>query len=130
MDRCPFSLSLFHDNMGYYMKSTTSSGINEFHPHRDFPYAFTSHLNEEEVDLQEDMSWVHAKIVEKNGNLVRNSGCTDSTSMWKPIANERLRRWSQVNTISLLLNNLLDDTSIWTYANTVIEIERSINIIQ
>jgi hypothetical protein len=47
--------------------------------------------------------------------------------MWKPIANERLTRCSKASFISLLLNNLLDDTSIWTYANTIIEIERIIN---
>jgi hypothetical protein len=43
-------------------------------------------------------------------------------------AHDRHTRCSKGSNISLLLSNLLDDTSIWTYANTIVEIERIINI--
>jgi hypothetical protein len=62
MDRCPFSLSIFQNDTGYYMKSTAAGEIHEFHPHHDFLCASTSHLNKEELELQEDMNLAHARI--------------------------------------------------------------------
>jgi hypothetical protein len=51
--RGPFSLSVFRDDTaGYYMKSA-AGGIHEFHPHCDFLHASTSHLNKEELELQQ-----------------------------------------------------------------------------
>jgi hypothetical protein len=44
------------------MKSTATGGIHEFHPRHDFLRVTTSHLNEEELELQEDMNLAHAKI--------------------------------------------------------------------
>jgi hypothetical protein len=44
------------------MKTTAPDGIHEFHSHSDFLCASTSHLNEEELELQEDMKSAHANI--------------------------------------------------------------------
>jgi hypothetical protein len=47
--------------------------------------------------------------------------------MLKPIADNLELATATTEFCSLLLNNLLDDNSIWTYVNTIIEIESILN---
>jgi hypothetical protein len=74
-DRCPFSLSVFRDDTGYYMKFTAAGGIHKFHPHHDFLCASTSHLNEKELELQEYMNLARAKIGTAANTHYVCSGC-------------------------------------------------------
>jgi hypothetical protein len=61
-DRCPFSLSVFQDDTRYFMKTTASSGIHQYHPCHDFLHASASYLSKAELELQEDMNSACAKI--------------------------------------------------------------------
>jgi hypothetical protein len=61
-DRCPFSLAVYQDATGYYMKSTNCTGPHQFHPRQDQLHASTSLLVEEEFQLQEDLNSARAKL--------------------------------------------------------------------
>jgi hypothetical protein len=61
-DRCPFSLAVYQDATGYYMKSTNCTGPHQFHLRQDQLHASTSLLVEEEFQLQEDLNSARAKL--------------------------------------------------------------------
>jgi hypothetical protein len=76
MDICPFSLYVFQDNTGCFLKMTASGGIHPYHPHHYFLRVSTSHLNEEELELQEDMNSARAKIGTKaNIHYIHSCSC-------------------------------------------------------
>jgi hypothetical protein len=43
------------------MKSTASDGIHQYYPHHDHLCHSTTHLDEEELELQDDMNTARAK---------------------------------------------------------------------
>jgi hypothetical protein len=57
-----FSLSIFQDENGYYIKSALGSVIHQFHPPRDHLRASTSLLVREEAQLVEDLNSTRAKL--------------------------------------------------------------------
>jgi hypothetical protein len=60
--RCPFSLAVYQDDSGYFMKSTNCTGVHQFHPHRDHIRTSISLLKEDQIQLQADLNSARAKI--------------------------------------------------------------------
>jgi hypothetical protein len=60
--RCPFSLAVFQDESGYYMKSKKGSVLHQFHSRRDHLRSSISLLQKEEVQLQGDLNSARAKL--------------------------------------------------------------------
>jgi hypothetical protein len=60
-DRCSFTLSVFHDAKGYYIKSSIGSVFHQFHARRDHLRASTSLLAEDEVQILQDLNSARAK---------------------------------------------------------------------
>jgi hypothetical protein len=61
-DHCPFSLAVYQDATGYYMKSTNCTGSHKCHPQWDQLGTPASLLVEEEFQLQEDLNSACAKL--------------------------------------------------------------------
>ena len=61
-DHCGFSLAVYQDATGYYMKSTNCTGSHQFHPRRDQLRSSTSLLVEDEFQLQENLNSARAKL--------------------------------------------------------------------
>jgi hypothetical protein len=59
--RCSFSLAVFHDAKGYFIKSSSGSVLHEFHARRDHLRASTTLLDEDEVQIQQDLNSARAK---------------------------------------------------------------------
>ncbi len=59
-DHCPFSLAVYQDATGYYMKSTNCTGSHKCHPQWDQLGTPASLLVEEEFQLQEDLNSARA----------------------------------------------------------------------
>jgi hypothetical protein len=61
-DHCSFSLSVFQDESGYYMQSTNSKPFHQYHPRRDKLRILSSHLTDEQCQLQEDLNTARSKL--------------------------------------------------------------------
>ena len=61
-DHCSFSLSIFQDESGYYMQSTNSKPFHQYHPRRDKLRILSSHLTDEQCQLQEDLNTARSKL--------------------------------------------------------------------
>jgi hypothetical protein len=60
--RCPFSLAVFQDETGYYMKSQQGSVLHQFHSRRDHLRSSVSLLRKRDAQLQGDLNSARAKL--------------------------------------------------------------------
>jgi hypothetical protein len=60
-ERCTFSLSVFHDERGYYIKPKLGSIFHKYHARRDHVRSSSSLLNKEDNQLQYDLNSARAK---------------------------------------------------------------------
>jgi hypothetical protein len=73
-DHCSFSLAVYQDTSGYYLKTLNCTGFHQYHARRDFIRLPSSLLTEEQCQLQADMNSARAKIgVAVNLHFVRSS---------------------------------------------------------
>jgi hypothetical protein len=61
-NQCPFSLNVFQDTTGYFLTTKGSGGYHQHHPRRDHLCHSSSHLHQEETQLQHDINTARAKI--------------------------------------------------------------------
>jgi hypothetical protein len=60
-DRCTFSLSVFYDDRGYFIKPKIGSVYHKYHARRDHVRSPSSLLNQEDNQLQHDLNSARAK---------------------------------------------------------------------
>jgi hypothetical protein len=61
-DACPFSISVFQDKDGFYIKSKLGSVTHQFHPRRDHLRSPVTLLGKDDTQLQSDLNSARAKV--------------------------------------------------------------------
>jgi hypothetical protein len=57
-----FTLAVFQDEKGFFLKTTNCFAFHQFHACHDHLHTLTSLLQEEEIQLQEDLNSARAKL--------------------------------------------------------------------
>jgi hypothetical protein len=80
-ERCPFTCSIFLDSAGYYLKTATNSCVHQFHARCDHIRTSTTFLDDDENQIQGNLSSARAKTgLAANLHYVR-SGCQGTKSI-------------------------------------------------
>ena len=61
-DACSFSLAVFQDDTGYYLKAKNSFGSHEYHARRDHLLTYVSLLEEQDLQIVEDLNTARARL--------------------------------------------------------------------